>query len=213
MKDGKAVPGGPDINPRDAAFAAELYPKPPRAPADAPGDAGPFVSVRPAPADDGGTFHLIVMDDFRRHANGRRAPDSPSPDSAQVLASYGGARVTSVMRLRASKGQLPTAFGRIIATHTNIKKYTNGTGGTLPTDRDLLRFGADLFETLFQGDVRRLYDEARTRQHRRLDFVFTSMIPWISEKPWEFAYDPARQSFLATEEIHLGAVPDFPIGC
>jgi hypothetical protein len=64
--------------------------------------------------------------------------------------------------------------------------------------------------------VRRLYDEARSRQHRRLDFVFTSMIPWISEKPWEFAYDPARQNFLATEEVHfvrnvLTSVPADPI--
>ena len=38
------------------------------------------------------------------------------------------------------------------------------------------------------------------------------MIPWIAEKPWEFAYDAGRQSFLATEEIHfvrnvLTAVP------
>ena len=61
--------------------------------------------------------------------------------------------------------------------------------------------------------MRRLYDEARSRQHgRKLDFVLTSMIPWIAEKPWEFAYDPDARSFLATEEIHfirnvLTAVP------
>ena len=41
--------------------------------------------------------------------------------------------------------------------------------------------------------MRRLYDEARSRQQRRkLDFVLTSMIPWIAEKPWEFAYDAGR---------------------
>jgi CHAT domain len=51
--------------------------------------------------------------------------------------------------------------------------------------------------------VRRLYDEARARQRRRLDLVLTSMIPWISEKPWEFAYDTGRKTFLATEEIHF----------
>jgi CHAT domain len=68
----------------------------------------------------------------------------------------------------------------------------------------MIRFGTDLFETLFQGDVRRLYDEARSRQHgRKLDLVFTSMVPWIAEKPWEFAYDAARRSFLATEDIHF----------
>jgi hypothetical protein len=203
MKDRKEVAGGLDINPRDAAFAASLYPKPGRAHVEAAEYAAPLISVRPAPAEEADTFHLIVMDDFRHYTNGRRAKEAPSPDSAQVLATYGGARVTSVMRLRASKGQASTAFGRIIATHTNIKKYTNGIGGSVPAEGDLLRFGGDLFDTLFQGDVRRLYDEARSRQHRRLDFVFTSMIPWISEKPWEFAYDPARQSFLATEEIHF----------
>ena len=58
-----------------------------------------------------------------------------------------------------------------------------------------MRFGSQLFETLFQGDVRRLYDEARSRQHgRKLDFVFTSMVSWIAEKPWEFAYDASRRA-------------------
>jgi len=68
----------------------------------------------------------------------------------------------------------------------------------------MVDFGGQLFETLFQGDVRRLYDEARARQRsRRLDLVLTSMIPWIAEKPWEFAFDTGRQSFLATEDIHF----------
>src|SRR6185295_20303087 len=65
-------------------------------------------------------------------------------------------------------------------------------------------FGGQLFETLFQGDVRRLYDEARSVQRgRKLDLVLTSMISWIGEKPWEFAHDTGRRSFLATEEIHF----------
>src|ERR1044072_9367544 len=67
----------------------------------------------------------------------------------------------------------------------------------------MIAFGGQLFDTLFQGGLRRLYDEARTRQRNRLDLVLTSMIPWIAEKPWEFAYDHGRQSFLATEEIHF----------
>ena len=65
----------------------------------------------------------------------------------------------------------------------SIKAYTNRTGGTLPGDAAMLAFGTDLFETLIQGDVRRLYDEARARQRtRRLDLVLTSMIPWICRK-------------------------------
>jgi hypothetical protein len=73
----------------------------------------------------------------------------------------------------------------------------------LPDDDEMIQFGSQLFDTIFQGDVRRLYDEARTRERRRLDLVLTSMIPWIAEKPWEFAYDHSRKSFLATEEISL----------
>ena len=34
---------------------------------------------------------------------------------------------------------------------------------------------------------------------RRLNVVFTSMIDWIADKPWEFAYDPSRKNFLAVE--------------
>ncbi len=41
---------------------------------------------------------------------------------------------------------------------------------------------------------------ARQRS-RAFDLVLTSMIPWISEKPWELAYDSGRQRFLATEEF------------
>jgi hypothetical protein len=106
------------------------------------------------------------------------------------------------MRLRAGDGE-KTQFGKIIATHERIKKYTNREEGSLPEDDDMIAFGEQLFNTLFQDDVRRLYDEARTRQGRKLDFIFTSMIPWIAEKPWEFAYDPGRKCFLATEEMRL----------
>ena len=60
------------------------------------------------------------------------------------------------------------------------------------------------FRVMFTGDVKRLYDTARSLQgNRRLDLVFTSMVPWVAEKPWEFAFDPGRNTFLATEEIHF----------
>jgi hypothetical protein len=29
------------------------------------------------------------------------------------------------------------------------------------------------------------------------------MIPWLAEKPWEFAYDASRCTFLATEEVNM----------
>jgi hypothetical protein len=216
MKDRKAVEGGTDINPKDFAFAAMLYPKREdlSTKATAPTIVTP-VATAPLGDDDVDTFHLIVMDEFRPEGRGPGAV-ARSPKFAPILASYGGARVTSSMRLRGD-GDRKTLFGHIIDMHQRIRDYTNREHGTLPTDEEMVTFGGQLFETLLQGDVRRLYDEARTRQRRRrLDFVLTSMIPWISEKPWEFAYDVGRQSFLATEEIHfvrnvLTNVPADPI--
>ena len=218
MKDGKPVPGGLDINPNDFAFAKRLYPKrerrtrepiQPEVPVSLP-----RVLSRPA-EDVSNTFELVVMDEFYSGTERDRAAGT-SPKFAQVFASYCGARVTSVMPLRSDKGEEKTRFGQIIRVHERIKAYTNREHGTLPDDDEMIEFGGQLFDTLFQGDVRRLYDEARTRQRNRLDIVLTSMIPWIAEKPWEFAYDHGRKSFLATEETHfirnvLTNVPSDPI--
>lgn len=240
MKNGQPIKGGKDINPRDHAFAASLYPKKSRAaippPLDVegisplppePGSLGPPDTATPpgpgtaapSPALRSGldnVFELVIMDEFRPNRDAPRSGETA--EFAQVLASYGGARVTSVMRLRAPKpkpGEAArsakkspaagekTLFGKIIGTHERIKKYTNREEGSLPGDKDMIAFGEQLFDTLFQGDVRRLYDEARTRQGRKLDLIFTSMIPWIAEKPWEFAYDPVRECFLATEEMRF----------
>ena len=193
MKNGKAIRGGSDINANDFAFAKSLYPKPshalePLAPGAAVAAPQPdVVTLRDVEATN--TFELVVMD--------------ATPAFAQVFASYGGARVTSNMQLRADSKNGKTQWGDIIRIHERIKAYTNREKGTLPDDEEMIAFGSHLFDTLFQGDVRRLYDEARARQKGRLDLVLTSMVSWIAEKPWEFAYDHARKSFLATEEIHF----------
>jgi hypothetical protein len=171
-------------------------------------------SLTPQEAD---TFQVVIMDDFNpgdRPPQRKKGADEDlakkrlrvagRPKYARVFASYGGAQVTFAMRLRKGKGEAPTSFGNIIATHQRLKKYTNREEGSPPSDEEMMVFGRDLFETLFQGDVRRLYDEARSRRpSRKLDIVLTSMIPWLAEKPWEFAYDQSRRSFLATEEIHM----------
>ena len=237
MKNGKPIKGGVDINPRDFAFAASLYPKPDAQPdrqIEKKDDAfvpsseatselekvtaavvpSQSTAVGPRVQESNETFELVVMDEF--HGGGVNRRPGSSPKFAQVFASYCGARVTSVMRLRADRGEDKTRFGDIIRMHERIKAYTNREQGTLPDDDEMIAFGSELFDTLFQGDVRRLYDEARTRQRGRLDLVLTSMIPWIAEKPWEFSYDHGRQSFLATEEIHfsrnvLTNVPADPI--
>ncbi len=207
MKDHKAVPGGLDINANDFAFAKKLYPKPERRsdaenaaiekPLETSIKSQPLVS-RSRDRVGSETFELVIMDEFRPRDN----DDGRPSEFAQVFASYRGARVSATMRLRRD-GDERTSFGEIIRMHQRIKDYTNGKGGTLPKDREMVEFGKKLFDTLFQGDVRRLYDEARTRQRGRLDIVLTSMIPWIAEKPWEFAYDRGRESYLATEETHF----------
>ena len=247
MKNGKPVKGGNNINPRDHAFAASLYPKksrratpppfvlediaqpepeaaesgPPEQPKTAIPPAPGTAVLPPSPQSSlGNVFELVIMDEFRPNHDAPRGAVGETPEFAQVLATYGGARVTSVMRLRAPKAKAAssktpppaekrlhagekTQFGNIIGTHERIKKYTNRVEGSLPNDKEMIAFGEQMFDTLFQGDVRRLYDEARTRQGRKLDFIFTSMIPWIAEKPWEFAYDPGRKCYLATEEMRF----------
>ena len=216
-KDGNPIVGGDDISAKDAEFAAIVYPKG----TDEPRRLGPSNSspqIRyDVETDDDSAFKITILSEFEPEKSQHKPLKKEKPMFAQVLASFAGSRVSSAMRLRAGKGGAPTAFGRIIAAHERIKGYTNELKGTLPQDSELTKFGIDLFETLFQGDVRRLYDEARSRQRNsKLDIVLTSMIPWIAEKPWEFAFDPVRQSFLATEEIHLvrnvlTAIPASPI--
>ncbi len=253
-KDGRPIPGGLDINEKDFAFAAKVYPKtgkepppPPKAKAAAgetatqstankeyKNEASESVEPPVAPRsqslglEEADTFQILVMDDFdpedirssladcqekvalasvggtAKPEPGQLPPKKPKPKYARVFASYGGARVSCAMRLRADKGEEPTPFGKIIRVHEQIKNYTDREKGSLPDDDEMMKFGTNLFDALFPGVVGRLYDEARSRQrHRKLDLVFTSMIPWIAEKPWEFAYDKVRNSFLATEEIHL----------
>lgn len=227
-KNRKAIRGGNDINPKDYDFAATIYPKtkaksPVKRTADSAGGDGEPVSRTPSFApqisalfgaasasdDDADTFQIVVMDGFNEQSGGSASTataqsDEERPKFARVFASYGGAMVTRSMRLRADRKDEPTMFGEIIRTHQRIKHYTDRASGTLPSDEDLIEFGGRLFDTLFEGDVRRLYDEARARQrNRKLDLIFTSMIPWIADKPWEFCFDTTRKSFVATEEIHL----------
>lgn len=225
-KNGKAIPGGSDITATDYAFAGRIYPKRgtrTRVPAPAVTaaeqtedlDAAPLIPAQAGGAapssrfgavlplsqadDDSETFHLTVMERFKEDAR-----SDERPVYVRLFASYAGARVTAPMKVRRDDDDAKTRFPNIIEMHERIRTYTNGGKAELPTAADLTRFGTDLFETLFQGEVRRLYDEARARQvGRKLNFVFTSMVSWIAEKPWEFAYDPSRRSFLAVEDVYF----------
>jgi hypothetical protein len=131
------------------------------------------------------------------------APD-PGSAAAAILASYRNARVLAPFPRRG--GASGARWRRIIAAHERTLAALGGraSGRALPRGRELVAFGRDLFETLLPGDVRRLYDVARSqRGGTALDLVFTSMLDWVADKPWELAFDPQRREFLATSTVNF----------
>ena len=122
MKDGKPVKGGADINANDFEFAKKLYPKKKRSDVAAPEPLDrsmPSVSrtvglvTDSVEADE--RFELVVMDEFRPDLS---TDGKSMPKFAQVFASYCGARVTSVMKLRAEEGEEKT---RLRADHQHTR--------------------------------------------------------------------------------------------
>jgi hypothetical protein len=179
----------------------------------------------PAPlgeADDVLHLFLISSDDHLPAGVVKRAART-----AILLATYRNARVVETIVLRhdpkkskgagvRDDGSEDYHWNKIIGINERIKDYVDGKAGvTLPNADELHELGVNLFNATFPGAVRRLYDVARVdraRAGQRLDIVITSMINWVADKPWEFAYDPSRQSFLATEAVNftrnvLTAVP------
>ena len=150
---------------------------------------------------DDDALHLFVLS------------SDPKSHSASLLATFRNARVLEPFATRGGEGG--NRWRKIIAMQERILAYIDGkpTAKDLPQDSELRTFGAVLFETLFPNSVRRLYDVARAERRReRLSIVFTSMIDWVADKPWEFAFDPDRGRFLATEDTNfvrnvLTAVP------
>jgi hypothetical protein len=140
MKNGKPIQGGNNINPRDHAFAASLYPKKsrrakpppfvlediaqPEPEAAEPGPTEqPAAAIPPAPGTAafslspqsslGNVFELVIMDEFRPNHDAPRGASGETPEFAQVLATYGGARVTSVMRSAPQRAKPPPARPRV----------------------------------------------------------------------------------------------------
>ena len=131
------------------------------------------------------------------------APD-PAAEAAAILASYRNARVLEPFPRRG--GESGARWRRIIARHerTLAELEGRGRGRGLPAGSELRAYGRDLFETLLPGDVRRLFDVAREkRKTGALDLVFTSMLDWVADKPWELAFDPSRREFLATSSVNF----------
>ncbi len=181
-----------------AGVAVAPRPDTPRAEPKSPAHPTAFVPPSTSAAD---TFHLVVLEVPRTMVPEKVGADEPL---ALLYASYAGARAIEPFGLRG--GDAGKRFQQIIDMHERIKDFADRQKGVLPSDSEMVEFGRLLFATLFPGKVKRLYDTARSLQlerNRTLDIIFTSMISWVAEKPWEFAFDPDRQSFLATEEIHF----------
>lgn len=175
---------------------------PPAAPASSPSPTipRPQAIVRAAGSTDE-VFHVSVLD---VEGNGAARRKSNSPEWAILMATFRNAR--AVGRLQMRGGDAGKRFQRIITTHRKIRDYVNGKEGAteLPQGEDLVNLGCDLFETLFPGDIRRLYDVARAEQiNRRINLIFTSQVPWLADLPWEFVYDPSRETFLAATEVNF----------
>ncbi|HZD33404.1 MAG TPA: CHAT domain-containing protein, partial [Candidatus Angelobacter sp.] len=190
---GKALPDRRLLRSATSPFAAAARATQAFAPVAAPSGSAPraVFDGREVVASD--TFHLVVL---------------PSSDSdkhkGQILAHYGSARVLERFGLGGAEDGAGLRWRKIIKVHEDIKDYINDNKGQMPNADQLRDFGEILFETLFPGAVRRLYDTARSLQRsERLNVILTSTIPWVADKPWEFCFDPVRKTSLAMEELHF----------
>jgi hypothetical protein len=152
--------------------------------------------------------------------------------STLLLAQYGSARVAQPLYTKNvpddgkanttwSKADVEKAGSRfhdIIAMQKFMVAHTNGKrpspysteeeGSNLsfkePNEEFLKLLGTRLFNVLFNGQVRRLYDAVLYRHKRkRVNIIFTSMLSWLSDLPWELAYDPDGDCFLSTSNVRF----------
>jgi hypothetical protein len=177
---------------RGAMAAAAVATAPPTPPLATP--VAPAQSKLAGPSGDDVFYISVLGTDEEYHSN----------HQATLLATFRNARAMGRMQTRS--GDAGKRFQNIIQVQRGMHDFLNGEPGAkeLPDDAGLIKLGVDLFETLLPGKVRRLYDAARTAQpNGRLHLIFTSMISWIADLPWEFAYDPERKNFLATSEVNF----------
>ncbi len=150
---------------------------------------------RPASAARGGASPARLGEPRREALELTLLPGDRRDATALLFARFGAARaVAEVPR----KGE---AWREIIRGHERLRAHYDGDGRPLPPAAALERWGALLFETLFPGEVRRLWDAARGAAGGvPTDVVFTSLLDWVADKPWELAFDPHRRAWLAATE-------------
>ena len=148
-------------------------------------------------------LELFILDPRTDGQKARDARAGRVPSVAKILATYRNGRVIEDFPLRG--GKAGKRFERIRWRQQAIRAYIDGAEDVkrLPDSPELRHFGTDLFECLFPSGVRRLYDSVRKARHDRLDILLTSMVHWVADLPWEFAFDTARGTFLAMEEINF----------
>ncbi len=164
----------------------------------------PVTALAPYPEPDD-VFHIALIS------------PKEGAEIAQLIATFrnarvmehlhtGGANTTAATTARSAREHAPTQWDRIKAGQAHIQGYINGDPAypQLPDETALQQMGSALFTALFPGQVRRLYDAARSEQvSQRLNLIFTSDIGWIADQSWEFIYDPDRRTFLALEEVNF----------
>ena len=190
-----ALPAAPlPMAPPAAVVAAPQLVAP--APISPPARVIPYMPVEIGPGEYGDeVFYFSVLgsdEEYRR------------TKTATLLATFRNAR--ALVEMRTHGDVAGRRFHNIIQNQRDMHAFVNGEPNAkpLPGEAGLIALGKDIFETLFRGEVRRLYDAARTAQpNGRLHLIFTSMVSWIADLPWEFAYDPERKNFLATSEVNF----------
>lgn len=216
---GRRSAGGALLSPRDdaddAAFMPVIGPR-----SEQPVmDPAPRMAV--AAQHVSSVFEVMVVDPDQIAAMGLPAPQGDG-SRAFIYAAYGGARVAVPFWLKKSPQHAKTGNavidkridaliaevnsrrGKIFGYDRKVKALLDGEQGAKPlSDADLQAFGGYLFQVLMPDQVRRLYDAARSRERGNLFLIFTSMIPWVFDLPWELARDPERGTFLATEDVHF----------
>lgn len=175
-----------------AAYAGAVAPRRGRAPASArAADAG----AKPVPRPARRAASPRIGEIRREALELTLLPGDRRDLNALLFARYGAARVVAEVP---RKGE---AWREIIRGHERLRAHFDGDGRPLPSEAALERWGAVLFQTLFPGEVRRLWDAARgAASGGATDVVFTSLLDWMADKPWELAFDPHRRAFLAATE-------------
>jgi pimeloyl-ACP methyl ester carboxylesterase len=143
-------------------------------------------------AGDGEVFYLAIL------------AQDPQRHTAMLLATFRNARAMETLRTKG--GIAGQKWRQIIDIQRRIRGYVNGDPRIqeLPHGPELVELGTLLFQAMFPRQIRRLYDVARAAQpDGRINLIFTSMVDWIADLPWEFVYDPNRRNFLATSEVNF----------